>query len=100
MTYGISSHADGVTIELAVRPGSARSGVIYRNGRLLVRISSPPVDGRANIELFKALKKILGVPPSRMAILSGEHGRTKKVLVEGVAVGEALRSIEYHLAQE
>ena len=75
-----------LSIQLQARAGEdAVVGV--RNGRLLLRIKAPPVDGKANHRLLEFLADRLGVPRSRLKIVRGEHSRYKLVAVsEGGAV--------------
>jgi uncharacterized protein len=48
-----------------------------------IRIAAPPADGAANAELLRYLAEVLGVPRSRVRIVSGATGRRKVVEVEG-----------------
>jgi hypothetical protein len=43
------------------------------------------VDGKANKALLKFLARALGLPASRLALVSGETGREKTLLVRGVS---------------
>jgi len=69
-----------LSIQLQARAGEdAVVGV--RNGRLLLRIKAPPVDGKANHRLVEFLADRLGVPRSRFKIVRGEHSHYKLVAV-------------------
>jgi uncharacterized protein (TIGR00251 family) len=69
-----------------VVPRAKRTAIAgERDGRLLVRVAAPPVDGKANAAVVKLLAKTLGVPRSSVTIVSGELSRDKVVRVEGVA---------------
>lgn len=73
--------------ELRVRltPRSAREGVVLReDGTLAVRVSAPPVDGRANAALERLVARTLGVPPSRVSVVRGARSREKTVRIEGL----------------
>lgn len=50
--------------------------------RIRIRITAPPVDGKANQHLVKFLAKAFGVAKSKVQIISGETGRNKHVCVE------------------
>ena len=50
---------------------------------LKVKVSAPPVDGKANAELARFLSKKLGIPRGAVRIISGETSRDKLVEVEG-----------------
>ena len=51
---------------------------------LKIRLTSPPLDNRANDELIEFLSKKLGIPRRDIEILHGEKSRKKKVLVTGI----------------
>lgn len=55
-----------------------------RDGVLLVRVSAPPIEGRANRALCRLLARQAGVAPSRVTILRGERSRDKLIRVEGI----------------
>lgn len=46
---------------------------------LKIRITAPPVDGKANVHLIKFLAKIFAVPKSRVQVAAGENGRSKRI---------------------
>jgi uncharacterized protein YggU (UPF0235/DUF167 family) len=65
---------------------------------VLVRVTAPPVEGRANAALCRLLAKAAGVPPSAVTVIRGQTGRDKLVRIEGVAqgaLGHALGLPEY-----
>jgi uncharacterized protein (TIGR00251 family) len=55
-----------------------------REGRTVVRVTAPPVDGRANAALVKLIAKRAGVAKGRVSIVRGERSRDKLVRVEGL----------------
>lgn len=58
----------------------------FDNGVLHARVSAPPVDGAANRALIKLLSDTLGIPKSQITFESGETGREKALIVEGLTV--------------
>jgi hypothetical protein len=83
---GITSAREGVVLTVRVVPRSSRNAVQgWLGDALKVRLTAPPVDGKANRALGDFLAERLGVPRSRIRILSGDSGRTKRVLVEGAS---------------
>ena len=60
-----------------------------RDGVLVVRVSAPPVDGRANRALCRLIARRAGVAVSRVTIVRGERSREKVIAVQGVG-GAAL----------
>ena len=53
-------------------------------GAVKVRVSSPPVDGAANVELVKLFAKRNGVAKSNVEIVSGQTFKTKRIQITGV----------------
>ncbi|MCX5861437.1 MAG: DUF167 domain-containing protein [Desulfomonile sp.] len=81
----VKQHKDGVTISVRVIPNSSRNAVAFDTpDHLAVKLTSPPVQGRANRHLVKFLGKKLGVPPSAMEIIAGSLSRQKTILVRGI----------------
>lgn len=77
--------------EIAVRLQSrARANEIVgeRAGALLVRVTAPPVDGRANDALRRLVAKRARVGVQRVSIVRGAATRQKVVRVEGLSEKE------------
>jgi uncharacterized protein len=55
-----------------------------RAGAVLVRVTAPPVDGKANDALCRLIAKAANVARSRVTITRGHTARDKVVAVEGV----------------
>lgn len=78
--------ATGVEIDVRVIPRAGRSTVAgERDGRVLVRLSAPPVDGAANDALIEFLASQLDCAKRQVRIVSGEKSRSKRVSVTGVS---------------
>ncbi len=81
----VKDHPDGVTIKVKVIPRASRTEIGPPKGdALTIKLTSPPVEGRANRDLRKFLGKKLGVAPSSISILRGQNSREKVLLVPGV----------------
>jgi uncharacterized protein (TIGR00251 family) len=75
---------DSIEFEVHVRPRASRSALAgVHDGILALRISAPPVDGRANDAVIELLAKTFGVRPSAVEIVSGASARRKRVRVRG-----------------
>jgi uncharacterized protein (TIGR00251 family) len=82
-TPPIRMQGAALLLELQVQPGAARDGFVGLHGeRLKVRITAPPVDGRANRHLLEFLASTFDVPRARVILLRGESGRSKSVRIE------------------
>ena len=65
-----------------------------RDGVLHVRVTAPPVDGRANQAVCRLIARAVGVGKTSVTVTRGERSRDKVVRIEGVgpeAVHERLR---------
>jgi len=87
--------AHGVRIALKVIPRSPRAGVDgVRDGRLLLRVTAPPVDSAANEAVVAVLADLLGVSKRSVRLVSGATGRSKVVEVDGVDVDDVLARLK------
>ena len=60
----------------------------------VVRVTAPPVDGRANEALCKLIADVAGVAPSRVSVVRGMTSRDKVVRVEGVDDAELRQALD------
>jgi len=68
-----------------VIPGSSKNSVSQDlAGCLSVKLTAPPVEGRANKELVKFLGKMLRIAPSAITLLHGHSSKNKVLLIRGV----------------
>ena len=73
--------------ELRVRlqPRARRDEVVgERAGAVLIRVTAPPVDGKANEALCRLVAKKAGVAPSRVTLIRGHSARDKTLEIERV----------------
>ena len=84
-----SRTGDCVRIAVRVTPRASRDSLAGvragADGRsfLSVRLTAPPVEGAANQALIACLAKALGLPRSRLRIVSGDSSRFKIVEAQG-----------------
>ena len=77
--------------EIAVRviPRARRDEIAgERDGRVLIRLTAPPVEGAANAALCRLVARCAGVPARRVSVVRGHTSRDKVVRVEGIAEGQ------------
>jgi uncharacterized protein (TIGR00251 family) len=78
-----------------VQPRASREEVGgTRKGAIVVRLTAPPVQGRANAALLRLLGRILGVPPSAITLRRGASGPDKVLHVGGLRAEEARARLE------
>jgi uncharacterized protein (TIGR00251 family) len=86
---------DGVVLSVRVQPGARRAGITGHHGdALALRVTAPPVEGKANEAVLDAIAELLGVRRSQVSLRRGATSRTKQVHVRGVDPGAVVRRIE------
>ncbi|MCX2726260.1 DUF167 domain-containing protein [Thermomicrobium sp. 4228-Ro] len=86
MSLRLSEQPDGsLEFWVHVQPRAAQTTLVgIRDGALVVRISSPPVDDAANEALRRFLAGLLDVPYRSVTITAGARSRRKRVRVMGI----------------
>ncbi len=75
-----------LTLVVRVTPNSSSNHIsLESDGKLAVRLTSHPVEGKANKDLVKLIAKKLGIPQSDVSIKRGEHSRDKVLVISGVS---------------
>jgi uncharacterized protein len=64
-----------------------------RDGVLHVRVSAPPVEGKANQAVCKLIARALGVGRTSVTVVKGERSRDKVVRIDGVEPEAALHKL-------
>ena len=94
MALNIKPSKDGVHFSAIIQPRSSKNKICGLYGESLkIRLTSPPVDGKANNMCVKLLAKILNISLSRIVIVSGHTGRNKIIRVEGINTSEFFKKI-------
>ena len=90
MSAWLQSKGDGVVLTLHIQPGAKKTEVAGPHGDALkIRLAAPPVDGKANDCLIAFVAERLGVPRNRVALVSGQTSRAKRIAVSAVTPAEA-----------
>lgn len=78
----IKWHGDDLLLTVRVQAKASRDafGEVV-DGALKLRITAPPIDGKANAHLMKFLAKEFGVAKSAIGLVSGETGRNKRLRI-------------------
>ena len=70
-----------------MQPKASSDDIVGVHGdRLKIRITAPPVDGKANEHIIKWFSKLFKVPKNSIEILQGELGRQKTVKIHAPKV--------------
>jgi hypothetical protein len=82
-----------VNVPIRVQPRAGRDELAgVRDGRLLVRVTAPPLEGRANAAACALIAKAAGVPKSRVRVIQGGHARDKLVRIDAPVDEPAVRA--------
>jgi len=93
MKDAIKAGSGGVYVSIDVTPGSSQSEIEGYNEwrkRISVKVKSPPRGGKANAELVKIFKDILG---KKVEIVKGQTSSQKILFVHGATVEEVMERL-------
>ena len=84
----------GAVIRVKVLPRSSKTEIAGKaDGVYRIKLTAPPVDGKANKALIKFLAKKTGLPKKNFQIVSGEHSRNKTIRIHTVAPENVMKSL-------
>jgi uncharacterized protein (TIGR00251 family) len=73
---------EDLILAIHLQPGAAQDALAGTHGdRLKIRITAPPVNGRANGHLIRFLAAQFGVPRNQVELLAGHGSRSKRVRI-------------------
>lgn len=75
---------DELALSVRVQPRACSNEVLeVRNGRLLVRTTAAPTDGKANKAVIRLVASFLDIAPSRIRLVKGQAQRNKILRISG-----------------
>jgi uncharacterized protein (TIGR00251 family) len=88
----IHSRGSSVRLDLRVSPRASKNAIDgVRDGRLVVKVTAPPVDAAANDAVIALLADVFDVSKRQIAIVIGATGRSKTVELSGISA-DAVRA--------
>ncbi|MCL4560417.1 MAG: DUF167 domain-containing protein [Chloroflexi bacterium] len=74
----------GAAIAVKVTPRARKNEItdILDNGTVKIRLTAPPIEGKANEALIHFLAETLGIAPTLIEIVAGASGRDKLVSIQ------------------
>ena len=78
-------------VKVYLQPKSSKNEMVgpYRDG-IKVKVTAPPVEGKANEALIRFLAKGFGISPSCIEIIKGFHSREKTLKISGIILDNGL----------
>jgi uncharacterized protein (TIGR00251 family) len=75
---------DELALAVRVQPRASSNEILdVRDGRLLIRTTAAPADGKANTAVIRLLATFFGIAPSRIRLVRGQAQRNKLLHISG-----------------
>ena len=86
---------DEALLQIRVVPRASRNAVqtVTATGAK-IRLTAPPVDGKANAALIEFLADQLDLPRSAFTLVSGATARDKRIAIRGLTTAAALLRLQ------
>lgn len=85
------AHTEKTSIQVKVLPRSSRNEIIrISKGSYRIKLTAPPVEGKANKALLEFLSKKTGLSKRDIEIVSGAHSKNKVVRLNSLSAFERL----------
>ncbi len=77
----VSENSSGVVLSVKLVPNSSFTKIVeITSDYIKIKISSPPLENRANKQLIDFCSDLFDISKSKISILSGEKSKMKKIL--------------------
>lgn len=90
--------SEGVVLKVQAQPNASKTGIAGLHGdemlRVKIKIAAPPVDGEANEELLRYLRKKIRQSGIHLEILRGDTSKNKDILFRGTSLAFLRERIE------
>lgn len=96
-SLAVTTTAEGARFDARVTPRASRNAVEgVRDGRLVVRVTAPPVDAAANAAVIALLAETLDVPKRQITLVGGARSRTKSFVISGLTESRLREALARH----
>jgi uncharacterized protein (TIGR00251 family) len=87
-----------IILKVHLQPKASRNEILgpYRDG-IKIKVTAPPIEGKANEALIRFLAKEFGISISSIEILKGLHSREKTLRISGTLDQELVKKISKHI---
>ncbi len=98
-TVLVRQEGSDTSFRVHLQPKASREGIVGEAGGILkLRVTAPPVNGRANEACLRLLARALDLPLSHLQISSGQHARLKTIRVAATSA-QTIRAKLFDLAE-
>jgi len=85
---------EGVVLRVRVQPKASREGIEGCSEECLrLRVTAPPVGGRANEACVELIARALEVRRGLVDVRSGHRSRIKEILIRGMTLAQAQEAL-------
>jgi len=90
----VTSFSEGARLQVKVQPRSSRNEIMGITGDCLrIKLTAPPVEGKANKKLVKFLGQVFDCGAGKIRITRGATSRRKLLEITGVTEEEIRRRV-------
>jgi uncharacterized protein (TIGR00251 family) len=83
MSRAISWQGKDLLLSVRLQPRASQNEIVgIQDDYIKVRLTAPPVDGKANTSLLQLLARHFGVAKSRVTLESGASSRQKRIRIQ------------------
>ncbi|WP_413774134.1 DUF167 family protein [Candidatus Nitrosacidococcus sp. I8] len=76
---------DRIILRIRLQPNARRNEILGIHGnQIKIKITAPPIEGKANLYLIDFLAKLFKVNKSKIDIVAGATSRDKQVCINGI----------------
>ncbi len=94
----ISETENFVEFDVLAHPKARINAITGLHDRAVkISVTAPPDKGRANTAIVKLLSKLLKIPVSSVALVSGASSRRKRVRIEGLKPESIYKLVEEYV---
>lgn len=90
----MSASKPSTRIEVRVTPRAKSNRWEWRENRLHLYVTSPPIEGKANEECIRMFSEALGIPKRAIHLLKGSKSREKVFTIEGLTFEEIKKKLD------
>jgi len=85
---------EAITLKIHLLPRASRDEIVGMHGDAVkVRVTAPPIEGKANKALKGFIAKKLQLPSSQVEIIAGQHSREKLLHITGISRAEVEKAL-------
>ncbi len=91
----LSQGKDCIYLNIYVQPRASKNGFVgIHGGALKLRITAPPVDGKANSMIIAILAKLFHIPKSTISLSAGQQSRQKRFKIMDSKLDDIIVALE------